>query len=111
MPLTIPTAPRGPANRLCCLDGLPDWLRCCFQAEEFCLDFHAIPFRGEPEVLDNHYLPTRGKAAPSVLSFFAYEPQSRVLCYSNANLTRDGQAEELMRFVEFWHDLTDHDPQ
>jgi len=48
------------------------------EAQEFCLDFHAIPFRGEPEVLDNHYLPTRGKAAPSILSFFAYEPQSRV---------------------------------
>lgn len=80
-------------------------------AQEFCLDFHSIPFRGEPEALENHYLPLRGKAAPSILSFFAYEPQSRALCYSNANLTRDGQAEELMRFVEFWHDLTDHDPQ
>ena len=80
-------------------------------AEEFCLDFHPIPFRGEPEVVENHYLPLRGKAASSVLSFFAYEPQSRALCYSNANLTRDDQAEELMRFVEFWHDLTDHDPQ
>jgi hypothetical protein len=81
------------------------------EAQEFCLDFHAIPFRGEPEVLDNHYLPTRGKAAPSILRFFADEPQSRVLCYSNADLTRGDQAEELMRFVEFWHDLIDHDPQ
>ena len=72
-------------------------------AQEFCLDFHSIPFRGEPEALENHYLPLRGKAAPSVLSFFAYEPQSRALCYSNANLTRNDQAEELVRFVEFWH--------
>jgi hypothetical protein len=80
-------------------------------AQEFCLDFHPIPFRGEPEVLENHYLPTRGKAAPSILSFFAYEPQSRTLCYSNANLTRADQPKELMRFIEFWHDLTDHDPQ
>jgi len=31
-------------------------------AQEFCLDFHLIPFRGEPEVLENHYLPTRGKS-------------------------------------------------
>jgi hypothetical protein len=81
------------------------------EAQEFCLDFHAIPFRGEDEVLENHYLPMRGKAAPSILSFFAYEPNSRVLCYSNADLTRADQAEELMRFVEFWHDLIDHDPQ
>jgi hypothetical protein len=81
------------------------------EAQEFCLDFHPIPSRGEPEVLENHYLPTRGKAAPSVLSFFAFEPHSRVLCYSNANLTRAEQAGELMRFVEFWHDLIDHNPQ
>src|SRR6202007_1172018 len=31
-------------------------------AHEFCLDFHAIPYRGEPEALENHYLPLRGKA-------------------------------------------------
>jgi hypothetical protein len=80
-------------------------------AEEFCLDFHAIPFRGEREAAENHYLPMRGKAAPSILSFVAYEPQGRVLCYSDADLTRADQAEELMRFVDFWRDLIDHDPQ
>jgi hypothetical protein len=80
-------------------------------AQEFALDFHPIPHRGDPDALENHYLPTRGKAAPSVLCFFAHEPRSRVLCYSNANLTRADQAGELMQFVEFWHDLTDHDPQ
>jgi len=31
--------------------------------------------------------------------------------FQRANLTRNDQAEELVRFVEFWHDLTDHDPQ
>jgi hypothetical protein len=81
------------------------------EAQEFCLDFHAIPFRGDPEAAENHYLPMRGKAAPSILSFVAYEPQSRVLCYSNADLTRADQAAELMRFVDFWHDLIDQDPQ
>ena len=81
------------------------------EAQEFCLDFHPIPSRGESDAFENHYLPTRGKAAPSIQSFFAYEPQSRVLCYSNANLTRADHAGELMRFVAFWHDLIDHDPQ
>jgi hypothetical protein len=81
------------------------------EAEAFCLDFHAIPYRGDPDVLDNHYLPLRGKAGPSVLTFFAHEPKSRVLCYANANLTRADQAGELMRFVDFWHAVTGHDPQ
>jgi hypothetical protein len=77
----------------------------------FSWDFHAIPFRGDPAALDNHFLPRRGKAGPSVLSFFAQESQSRVLCYANANLTRADQPGELMRFVEFWRGLTGHDPE
>jgi hypothetical protein len=81
------------------------------EARAFCLDFHAIPYRGDPEVLENHYLPTRGKAGPSILTFFAHEPRSRVLCYANANLIRADQTGELMRFVAFWHQVTGHDPQ
>jgi hypothetical protein len=80
-------------------------------ADTFCLDFHAIPYRGDPSGLDNHYLPMRGKAGPSVLTFFAHEQKSRVFCYANANLTRQDQVGEPLRFVEFWHDLTGHDPQ
>jgi hypothetical protein len=81
------------------------------EAEAFCLDFHAVPYRGAPEALENHYLPTRGRAGTSILTFFAHEPQSRVLCYANANLLRADQPGELMRFVEFWHGITGHDPQ
>jgi hypothetical protein len=81
------------------------------QGTIFALDFHAIPFRGDPAALDNHFLPRRGKAGPSVLSFFAQESESRVLCYANANLTRADQPGELMRFVEFWQGLTGHDPE
>lgn len=81
------------------------------QGKDFALDFHAIPFRGDPTALDNHFLPRRGKAGPSVLSFFAQKSESRVLCYANANLTRTDPPGELMRFVEFWHGITGHDPQ
>jgi hypothetical protein len=80
-------------------------------AEAFCLDGHPIPYRGDPEALENHYLPRRGKAAPSILTFFAHEPQSRALCYANANLTRADQPGEVMHFIEFWHGVTGHDPQ
>src|SRR5262245_2066086 len=80
------------------------------QGKIFTLDFHAIPFRGDPTALDNHFLPRRGKAGPSVLSFFAQESESRVLCYANADLTRADQPGELMHFVEFWQGITGHDP-
>jgi hypothetical protein len=78
--------------------------------EAFSLDFHAIPYRGDDAGLDRHYLPRRGKAGTSVLTFFALENDSRVLCYANANLTRADQPGEPMRFVEFWHELTGADP-
>jgi hypothetical protein len=80
-------------------------------AEAFCLDFHAIPYRGDPDVLENHYLPLRGKAGPSILTFFAHEPKSRVLCYANANVTRADQPGQLLSFLDFWHAVTGHDPQ
>jgi hypothetical protein len=81
------------------------------EPQGFSLDFHPIPFRGDPAALDRHYLPLQGKAGPSVLTFFALEQQSRCLCYSNANLTRVDQHGELMRFVEFWHEVTGSDPK
>jgi hypothetical protein len=81
------------------------------QAKSFALDFHPIPFRGEATGLQQHYLPRRGKAGTSVLSFFAQEQESRVLCYANANLTRRDQAGEAMHFVEFWQEITGPDPE
>lgn len=76
------------------------------QANTFSLDFHPIPYRGDDAGLEQHYIPLAGKASPSVLSFFALEQDSRVLCYATANLTRAEQPGEVMRFVEFWRELT-----
>jgi hypothetical protein len=79
-------------------------------AGTFSLDFHPIPYRGEATGLETHYVPLAGKAQPSVLSFFAVEQDSRVLCYANGNLTRAEQPAEPTRFVEFWYELTGADP-
>ena len=81
------------------------------EAEGFSLDFHPIPYRGDPAGLDRHYLPRRGKAGTSVLTFFALEQKGRCLCYANADLTRADQKGESMRFVEFWHTVTGSDPR
>jgi len=80
------------------------------QANTFALDLHPIPFRGDATGLDQHYLPRRGKAGTRVLSFFAQEHDSQVLCYANANLTRRDQAGEALQFVEFWQKLTGVNP-
>jgi len=50
------------------------------EASAFCLDFHPIPYRGDPPGLATPSLTPRGHAGTSVLTFFAHEPDSRVLC-------------------------------
>jgi len=81
------------------------------EAKSFSLDFHPIPYRGEEAVLENHFIPCRGKACPSVQSFFAQEHENQVFCYANANLTRDEQSQEVIRFVDYWKDLTGQNPE
>jgi hypothetical protein len=80
------------------------------EGKTFSVDFHPIPYRGEAAGLENHYIPLRGQAQPSVLSCFAVENDSRVLCYANADLTRAEQAGEALRFVEYWHTVTGSNP-
>jgi hypothetical protein len=81
------------------------------EATSFSLDFHPIPYRGDEAVLENNYIPERGQATTSVQSFFAMEHKNHVFCYANANLTHSEQAAEVIRFVEFWHELTGNDPE
>lgn len=81
------------------------------EAHSFSLDFHAIGHRGEETDLENHYQPLRGQAGPSVQTFFAMEQKSRVFCYANANLTRDQQAGEILRFVEYWQQIMNKKPE
>lgn len=81
------------------------------EAKSFSLDFHPIPYRGVEAVLENHYIPCRGQACPSVQTFFAQEHEKQVFCYANANLTRDEQSKEVLRFVDYWRDLTGQNPE
>jgi hypothetical protein len=81
------------------------------EAKAFSLDFHPIPYRGDEAVLENHYIPCRGQACPSVQTFFAQEHEKQVFCYANANLTRDEQAKEVIRFADYWKDLTGTNPE
>jgi hypothetical protein len=81
------------------------------EAKSFSLDFHPIPFRGDDTELENNYIPCRGQACPSVQTFFAQEHQKQVFCYANANLVHREQAKEVIRFVDYWNDLTGKNPE
>ncbi|MGH7771396.1 MAG: transposase [Candidatus Binatia bacterium] len=70
--------------------------------ESFNLDFHAIPFFGADEFVERHYLSKRSRSQKSILVFLAQEADSQVICYSCADLLKRDQADQVIRFVEFW---------
>jgi hypothetical protein len=68
----------------------------------FHLDFHTIPFHGEDALIEKHYVSKRSRRQKGVLAFLAQDAERRVFCYANAELRKDDQADEILRFVEFW---------
>jgi hypothetical protein len=66
------------------------------------LDFHSVPYFGEHPLVESHYLSMRSRRQPSILTFLAQDAESQVFCYSNADIRKGEEAEEVMRFVAFW---------
>jgi hypothetical protein len=73
-----------------------------FQADSFNLDFHSIPYFGEHPLVERHYVAMRSRRQKSVLAFLAQDSHGRAFCYSNADLRKGEEADEILRFVEFW---------
>ena len=74
------------------------------------LDFHTVPANTEEEPLEKHYISSRSRSQKGILVFLARDATERVLCYSNAGVTKAEQAGEILRFVDFWHEHTGNFP-
>jgi len=77
----------------------------------FDLDFHTIPFHGEDALVEKHYVSKRSRRQKGVLAFVAQDADKRVFCYANADLRKDEQNDEILRFVEFWKQRTGRLPE
>jgi hypothetical protein len=77
----------------------------------FNLDFHTIPFAGEDPLVEKHYLTKRSRRQKGLLAFVAEDAERRVFCYANADLRKEQQNDEVLRFVEFWKRRTAKLPQ
>ncbi|OGA62660.1 MAG: hypothetical protein A3G81_26880 [Betaproteobacteria bacterium RIFCSPLOWO2_12_FULL_65_14] len=73
-----------------------------FAGDSFNLDFHSVPYYGDDPQLERHYVSARSRSQPSVLAFLAQDAQGRAFCYSNADLRKGEEAEEIFRFIAFW---------
>ena len=76
----------------------------------FDLDFHAVMHWGHDPVLEKHYVPTRSQRARSVLTFFAQDTGIHNLVYANADLSKAGQAREVITFCDHWKAVSGNDP-
>src|SRR6266496_1508404 len=70
--------------------------------ESFNLDFHSVPYYGEHPLIERHYVSMRSRRQPSVMVFLAQDAGSHVFCYSNADLRKGEEAEEVFQFIAFW---------
>jgi transposase len=68
------------------------------------LDFHSVPYFGEHPLVESHYLSKRSRRQPSILTFLAQDADSHVFCYSNADIRKGEEADEIFRFIKFWKD-------
>lgn len=66
------------------------------------LDFHTVPANTAEEPLEKHYVSSRSRRQQGILVFLARDAEQRVLRYANAGIPKAEQADEILRFVEFW---------
>jgi transposase len=75
------------------------------------LDFHSVPYFGEHPLVQSHYLSKRSRRQPSILAFLAQDADSQVFCYSNADIRKGEETEEVFRFIAFWKRQHGRPPQ
>ncbi len=71
-------------------------------AQSFNLDFHSVPYHGEHPVVERHYVSMRSRRQSSILTFMAQDADGQAFCYANADLRKGEEADEVLRFIEFW---------
>lgn len=66
------------------------------------LDFHTVPTNSTQEPLEKHYVSSRSRSQQGMLTFLVRDAEQRVLCYAHAGIAKDDQADEIVRFVDFY---------
>jgi hypothetical protein len=74
------------------------------------LDFHTVPTNSTEEPLEKHYVSRRSRSQQGMLTFLARDAEQRVLCYAHAGIAKADQADEVIRFVDYWQRHTGATP-
>ena len=73
-----------------------------FEGSSFNLDFHSIPYYGEHPNLEKSWVAMRSRRQKSVLTFLAQDLAGRAFCYSNADIRKGEESDEILNFINFW---------
>jgi len=73
-----------------------------WKGDSFNLDFHSVPYYGEDPVVEPHYVSMRSRSQPASSCFLAQDQQASHSAYSNADLRKGEQADEIFAFIDFW---------
>jgi hypothetical protein len=98
-----------------CLRLLDSWLAEASRAglprgSSFGLDFHTIPANAQAGPLEKHHASPRSRRPKGILTFLARDADERVLCYAHGGIPKDDQADEVLRFADFWQQRTGPPP-
>lgn len=80
------------------------------RGQSFDLDFHTIPFHGEDALIQKHYVSKRSRRQKGLLAFVAQDADTHVFCYGNAQVRKENQNDEVLRFARYWKERTGHWP-
>jgi len=61
-----------------------------------------VPYYGRDPIVEKHYVSARSRSQASILAFLAQDEKSQTFCYSNADLRKGEEADEIFRFIAFW---------
>lgn len=75
------------------------------------LDFHSIPHFGEKSKMEKVWCGARSKALKGANTIFAQDSDSNVILYTHADILRKNEANEILRFVEYWQSIKTEDLQ
>ena len=78
--------------------------------ESINLDFQSLPYFGEEDVIEKHYVSMRSRRQKAILAFFAQDMNSKIFCYSNSDLRKGEESDEIFRFIKFWKKQTGKNP-
>ncbi len=66
------------------------------------LDFHSIPHYGEESEMEKVWCGSKGKTLKGANTLLAQDSTSNVILYTQADILRKNETQEIKRFIEYW---------